>query len=103
MESDLITTEGRKQTLEIFGKYVRGYLPDRGLFKKAFDWLFPPDPMEVIAELIKSGRDNGVDQMKITNCQTTGFDIGAKTGGIPAKAMFGKRRETTVEVKYKNN
>ena len=73
------------------------------LLKKASEWFFPPDPIQAINKLIKSGHDNGVDQMKITNCQTTGLDIGANAKGIPVKAMFGKRRETTVEVKYKND
>jgi hypothetical protein len=103
MDFDLTTTEGRKQALESFDKYGWVHLPGRWLLKKAFDCIFPPNPTQIAAELIKLGGENGVDQMKITNCQTTGFDIGANAEGIPAKAMFGKRRETTVEVKYKND
>lgn len=107
MDFDLTTTDGRKKALEIFDKYGWAYLPGPWLVKKAFDWISSPDTIQeqrkTAIELIKSGRDNNIDEMKITLDQTAGVDIGAEVEGIPVKAKIGKSGKMTLEVKYKNS
>jgi len=106
MDFNLTTVDGRKQALESFDKYGWIYAPGSWLAKKAWDWISSPDTIEeqrkTAIELIKAGRDNDVDEMKITVDQTAGIDIGTKIEDIPVKAMIGKSGKMTLEVKYKN-
>ncbi len=105
MKFNLTTVEGRKQALESFDKHGWIYAPQIWLIKKAWDWIAAPDTIQeqrkTALELIKAGRDNSVDEMKITLDQTAGMDIGANFEGIPIKAKIGKSGKITLEVKYK--
>jgi len=106
MEFNLTTVDGRKQALESLNKYGWILAPEIWLLKKAWDWISSPDTIQeqrkTAVELIKAGRDNGVDEMKITLDQTAGIDIGVDIEGIPIKAKIGKSGKMTLEVKYKN-
>ena len=70
MEFNLTTADGRKQALDSFDKYGWAYAPGLWLLKKAWDWISSPDTIQeqrkTAIELIKAGRDNNVDEMKIT-------------------------------------
>lgn len=111
MEFNLTTVEGCKQALESLNKSGSISTLELWLFNKAFDWGLVPLPVtktiddqrKTAVELIKAGRDNEVDEMKITLDQTAGIDIGADVQGIPIKAKIGKNGKMTLEVKYKNS
>ena len=106
MDFNLTTPDGRKQALGSFDKYGWIYAPQIWVLKKVVDWISSPDTIQeqrkTAIDLIKAGRDNGVDEMRITLDQTAGVDIGAEVEGIPVKAKIGKSGEVTLEVKYKN-
>ncbi len=106
MEFNVTTADGLKQALESFDKHGWIYAPGPWLLKKAWDWISSPDTIQeqrkMAIDLIKAGRDNGVDEMKITLDQAAGIDIGADVEGIPIKAKIGKSGKMTLEVKYKN-
>jgi hypothetical protein len=106
MDFDLTTTDGHKQALEIFDKYAWVYAPAPWLLKKTWDWVSSPDTIQeqrkTAIDLIKAGRENGVDEMKITLDQIAGIDIGADVEGIPIKAKVGKNGKMILEVKFRN-
>lgn len=110
MEFDLTSVEGFKKALEFFNKYGVIYSPQKWLLKMAWDVVSSlvssrdiiQEQRKTAVELIKAGRDAGVDEMKITLDQMAGIDIGADIESIPFKVKVGKNGKMTLEVKYKN-
>lgn len=106
MEFNLTTKDGREEALKSFDKYGWIYATGPWLLKKAWNLISSPDTIQeqrkTAIDLIKAGRDNGIDEMKITLDQTAGIDIGADIEGLPIKAKIGKSGKMTLEIKYKN-
>lgn len=75
--------------------------------KKAFDWAARSDTGTIAAQkqaaidLIKAGKENGVDSMRITLDQTAAIEFGSGIGCIPIKCKIGKSGHMTIEVHYK--
>ena len=112
MEFDLTSVEGFKKALEFFNKYgvICSCSSQIWLLKMAWDVVSSlvssrdiiQEQRKTAVELIKAGRDAGVDEMKITLDQMAGIDIGADIESIPFKVKVGKNGKMTLEVKYKN-
>ena len=104
---DLTTEAGRKVALEQFDKWGWTYSPILWLLKKAYDLFARQDintikaQREAAIELIKAGKKQKVDKMKITLDQTAGLDLGGDIEGIPIKCKIGKSGHMTIEVEYK--
>jgi len=52
-------------------------------------------------ELIKTGKENGADEIKIVLNQTAGLNIKSELTEFPIKAQLGKSGDMTLIVKYK--
>ena len=52
-------------------------------------------------DIIKAGKESGVDEIEIELDQKVGVDIGADLEGIPVKFMVGKNGKMKLKVKYK--
>ena len=106
MEFNLTTENGRKEAMKAFDHY--GWILYTGpwLLKKAWDLFSTNDTIQeqrkTAVDLIKAGKDNGVDEMKIIIDETAGLDIGSEVEGIPVRAKIGKSGKVSLEVKYKN-
>ena len=93
--------------MEQFNKWGWAYAPSFWLVKKAYDFFTRQDidcikaQKEAATELIKAGRKQNVDKMKITLDQTAGLDLGGDVEGIPIKCKIGKSGHMTIEIKYK--
>ena len=93
--------------MEQFNKWGWSYAPSFWLVKKAYDFFTRQDidcikaQKEAATELIKAGRKQNVDKMKITLDQTAGLDLGGDVEGIPIKCKIGKSGHMTIEIKYK--
>lgn len=61
--------------------------------------------LENIREIIKSGKENGVDELEIKIAKEAGVNIGASLNeiGVPCDVKFkvGAQGETIVNIKYK--
>lgn len=61
--------------------------------------------LENIKEIIRSGKENGVDELEIKIAKEAGINIGASLDqiGIPCNAKFkvGAQGETIINIKYK--
>lgn len=56
---------------------------------------------KVVEQLIKSGKEQGIDEMEIKVKNTKGLDFSAPFEGIDIKLMVGSKEDTIVKVKYK--
>ena len=105
---DLTTADGRKKALQAFDKYGWAISLPLWLVKNVFEVFSTSDVNTIEAQrkaaidLIKVGRDNNVDEMKITMDQTAGLDLASEVEGIPIKCKIGKSGHMVVEVRYKN-
>ena len=76
------------------------------LLKKPWDLFSATDVIQeqrkTAVDLIKAGKNNGVDEMKIIIDETAGLDIGSEVEGIPVRAKIGKSGKISLEVKYKS-
>ena len=112
---DLTTDSGRKKAANAFDTW--GWLgwfapiPGAGtlwLLKKGYDSITQReiDTLEAqkseAIELIKAGRQNNVDEMRITLDPKVGFDFGSNVEGIPVNTKYDKSGKMIVEAKYKN-
>lgn len=103
---DLTTDEGRDNAVAAFDKYgwAIPYANMIWLARKAADWFSSIATIEAqkqtTVELIKAGRNNGVDTMKITLDQNAGLDFGTDVDGIPIKCKIGKNGHMTIDVTY---
>jgi hypothetical protein len=52
-------------------------------------------------ELIRAGKESGVDTMTITVDQHAGLDLGSAVEGIPIQVRLGAGGKMIIEVKYK--
>jgi hypothetical protein len=106
MNFDLTTTTGRKEVVDAFDKFGWAIAPQIWLLKKALDFFSVSETIkeqqEVAINLIKAGKENGVDEMRITMDQKAGIDLQSKIEGIPLKIKIGKEGHCIVEVKYKS-
>jgi hypothetical protein len=106
---DLTTLEGGKKALQTFDKYGWLVAPQLWLAKKAFEMLSKsgPDTIEAqkkaAVEIIKAGREQNVDTIRITLDQKAGLDLGSDVEGIPIKAMAGTSGQMVIEVTYKRD
>lgn len=104
---DLTTNEGRENAIAAFDKYgwAIPYANMIWLARKAADWFSPIDTIEAqkktAIDLIKAGRNNGVDTMKITLDQNAGLDFRTDVDGIPITCRIGKNGHMTIDVTYR--
>jgi hypothetical protein len=66
----------------------------------------PGNDIENIREIIRSGKENGVDELEIKISKESGINIGTDLGsmmGIPCNVDFrvGAESETIISIKYK--
>lgn len=103
MTYDLTTQEGRKNAIKFFDKYgwaINIYVWGiRKIFKTHEDTI--KSQTKMTKELIKTGKDNGVDEMEITVDNQVGLNIGAEIEGMPISAKIGSNGKTTLKIKYK--
>ncbi|MBP3709668.1 MAG: hypothetical protein J6I73_04615 [Treponema sp.] len=112
MNYDLTTAEGREEA----SKYLSSFMATIGM-------LIPPVGIgiatveglvsllsrkdiisaqkELAEELIKTGKENGVDSMEITVDNKVGMNFGATFDGVPLNALLGSNGKMTLKVKFK--
>ena len=104
---DLTTPEGREAAIEAFDKY--GWALNlwvwlaRKTYKAMRDNAVATTEAQKSAaiDLIKAGRDNNVESMRIKLDRTAGIDLGSEVEGIPIKLKVGDSGTVEVEVHYK--
>lgn len=52
-------------------------------------------------DIIKAGKDSGVESLEVTLDQQVGLHFGSNVEGIPIKATMGKSGNMTIKVTYK--
>ena len=106
VEFDLTTDDGRKLAWQSFDRWGWIYSPTAWLVKKAVDFISTAEKAQeqrkTAIELIKAGRENGLEEMRVTVDQNAGIDIEAKLKGIPIKTKIGNSGKITIEVKYRD-
>ena len=107
MNFNLTTPEGRKNALDAFDKYGWISFPQFWLLRLAWKGISEKTIKTVAAQknvaidLIRAGKEHGVEQMTIVLDQTIGMDIGAEVDGVPIKVKIGDSGHVVVSVKYK--
>lgn len=75
------------------------------MVKKIIDSIFNSDTSERQAkaaeELIKQGKENGVDNMEITIDNTKGFKLNIPIEDVKIDTMIGGDEKMIIKVKYK--
>ena len=113
---DLTTPEGFEKVAEFLSndKIIKGFqllFPVHGLLlnlgKTLMDKFFStPDEMgKVVKDIIKEGKERGVDEMEIIMKDRGGINLGGKFfGEVKADVNFhcGKDQEIVMKVKYAN-
>jgi len=107
---NLTSTRGVKDALEkyggpiLLGPYYYLFKGAKSLLDKYLD---SPSTIEqqrdTAVAIIKAGKDQGVDSMKITVDQMAGIDLGSELNGVPLKFSVGKNGQMTIEVTYKES
>jgi len=101
MKFDLTTVEGRQVVPLMLGlnpltKFV---------VEKVFELFSNEDTIKeqrkTAIDIIKSGKENNVDELEITLDQNAGVDIQSEIEGIPVKIKIGKDGKMNIKVKYK--
>ena len=72
-----------------------------GLLKDIMSSKATKEQGKVVAEIIKQGRDQGVDEMEIKVKNTKGLDLSAPIDGAEVTVTAGSKEYTTIKVKYK--
>ena len=112
---DLTTQNGFNTAKDFLSSNKSGILdfiqnPATALIKmaleKGYDLLTQKDKIEaqkdMVSTLIKQGKENGVDNMKITVDNTVGLSFdGSQIDGCPIKATLGSNDKMTIKVQYK--
>ena len=89
---------------------IPGYGPMVYLGKKAIDAINGvlsttestiQEQTKAAVEIIKAGKQAGVDNMEVTLDQKAGLNFGSEIEGLPIKVMVGKSGKMTINVKYK--
>jgi len=100
---DLTTSEGLKKAMD--NPFLPIFFPQIWLVKKTFALFSNTDTIseqrKTAIELIKSGKEKGVDELEIVLSQKAGLNIESDFEGIPIKAQIGKNGDMTLKVKYK--
>ena len=52
-------------------------------------------------DIIRAGKDNGADSVKITMSEKNGLNLNSNKEGLPAGFSAGKSNNMTIEIKYK--
>lgn len=52
-------------------------------------------------DIIRAGKDNGADSVKITMSEKNGLNLNSNKEGLPAEFSAGKSNNMTIEIKYK--
>jgi hypothetical protein len=97
---DLTTPEGRDDVLELL-------CPALPLFRKALDAFktYVVDSTQAqkqaAVDIIRAGRDSGVESMTIKMERTAGIDLGVSVDDIPLKMKVGDSGTVEIFVKYK--
>lgn len=96
---DLTTNIGKKVALS----YLRGgpMMLAFSIIKEIISSIGTREQGKVVEQLIKSGKEQGVDEMEIKVKNTKGLDFSAPFEGIDIKLMVGSKEDTIVKVKYK--
>lgn len=99
---DLTTKSGYKAAMDAFENW--GWvisLPGWILWKVFSPEVSTKKQTEAAIELIKAGRQQNVEKMKIKVSHQAGIDIGADVEGIPIRVKIGDAGLCEVEVEYK--
>jgi len=83
-------------------KYVDPmYWVYRGVKELLSSSQFTKNDSQNIAELIKAGKENGVNEMEITSNKLTGLDLKMPNVDADIKVSVGAKNETIIKIKYK--
>ena len=99
---DLTTKDG----MEIAKKYVLSYFGLTGMLYKLGKIIFDSDRVKkqgkTVEDLIKVGKEKGVDEMEITLDNKNGFHFDAPIDeGIKIDTVLGSDEKVRIRVKYK--
>lgn len=108
---DLTKSKGLQAVNDFLGKSIMPRilpdfsLPYLDLGKFALEKIFSTNSVEkekeLVAALIKEGKDKGVDEMEIDVNNRRGFDFNIPIEGIDIKTMVGANEKMRIKVKYK--
>jgi hypothetical protein len=105
---DLTTEAGRERALEFFDRWGWAIWPLGWTLRTFFlsttqgELATLEAQKKAAIDLIKAGKNQDIDAMKITLDQIVGLDLGTEVEGVPIKAKIGKSGHMTVEAKYKS-
>jgi hypothetical protein len=105
---DLTTPEGRKNAIDAFDKYGWILAWPTWLIRQAYKVMTEgaiastEAQKNAAVDLIRAGRDHGVDKMTIKLQRTAGIDLGSEVDGIPIKLKVGDSGTVEIAVQYRD-
>jgi hypothetical protein len=112
---DITTLEGRKQTFDWFDKHGWALGPF-WIYWKAGKFLVDAvqsltsgavtkeieEQRKTAIEIIRAGKENGVDELEITMSEKAGLSLGSNVEGFPIELMAGSSGNMKLKIKYKS-
>src|SRR6266511_2665706 len=105
---DLTTPEGRMNAIDAFVKYGWILSWPAWLIRQAYRVMTEgaiastEAQKNTAVDLIRAGRDHGVDKMTIKLQRTAGIDLGSEVDGIPIKLKVGDSGTVEIAVQYRD-
>jgi hypothetical protein len=105
---DLTTPEGRQNAIDAFDKYGWILAWPAWVVRQAYKVMTESAIASTEAQknaavdLIRAGRDHGVDHMTIKLQRTAGIDFGSEVDGMPIKLKVGDSGTIEVTVQYRD-
>ncbi|MCB1144289.1 MAG: hypothetical protein H7A24_17415 [Leptospiraceae bacterium] len=103
---DLTTEEGKKDVFRNFKEVLYTMSPLLGVSKLLIDKVFSHSDeiakqAEIATKIIKTGKENGVSEMKIKVSQEAGIKIKSEFPDLPLSFNLGNEGKMEITVKYK--
>ena len=105
---DLTTPEGRKTAIDAFDKHGWILNTPAWLIRQAYkvmteSAIASTDAQKNAAiDIIRAGKENGVDTMTIKLDRTAGIDLGSEVDGIPIKVKVGDSGSVEINVTFRD-
>jgi len=108
---DVTTEEKRRRTTQLileYGLFFPPLLIVRALWDGVSSFVTDSNERELEAQrkaaidIIRAGKENGVDELEITMSEKAGIGLGSSIDGTPIEFIFGASGSMKLKVKYKS-